>query len=215
MNKITSLVLAGVCVWAGCATTPDKPTKQTYSSFDLPSEHDRADNTATGVLNFDKVPVDNVLTIYGAISKRTVLHGSLPYVLISVKTVQPLTKIEVLQLLDTALAQYGIAMVYIRDKTVRAVPADQAFLQAPPAITLPWQQLPESGSIMTRTVKVEHFKPTQIVPALMPFSRLPNSVLAIDAEHVLVLRDYSANIRQELKLLETLEAQKAPVSPRQ
>ena len=65
--------------------------------------------------------------------------------------------------------------------------------------------LPESGSCMSRTVRVQHFKPSEVVPVLQPFSKLPNSILCIDGEHLLILRDYSANIRQELRLLETLE----------
>jgi hypothetical protein len=34
--------------------------------------------------------------------------------------------------------------------------------------------------------------------------------VAVDAERLLILRDYSANIRQQLKLIEELEQKKTP-----
>jgi hypothetical protein len=45
---------------------------------------------------------------------------------------------------------------------------------------------------------------------LQPLASLPNSIVAVDAEHLLILRDYSDNIRQQLKLIEELEQQKTP-----
>jgi len=157
------------------------------------------------MINFEGVPVNDVLNIYEKLSGRVVIRSALPMAQIYLRTEKPLTRVEALQMFDTVLAQNGIAMVLCGDKAVKAVPASQVATETPPEITLPWQLLPESSSAMTRTVWVAHFKPTQIVPMLQPFSKLPNSILAIDSEHLLILRDYSANIRQELKLLETLE----------
>jgi type II secretory pathway component GspD/PulD (secretin) len=207
LEKILTLVIAagaGLLI-AGCTTPPAKPVKQTYSSFDLPSEHVPPDKAANGLIDFQGVPLDQVLQIYQALSGRTVIRGPLPAVNIIFRSKTPLSRVEALQMLDTVLAQNGIAMVLAGDKAVKAVPASQAVGESPPEITLPWQLLPESGSCMSRTVRVQHFKPSEAVPVLQPLSKLPNSILAIDGEHLLILRDYSANIRQELRLLETLE----------
>lgn len=207
MKKILSLLLAACAGFlaGGCATTPAKPVKQTFSSFDLPSEHVPADKATAGCIDFQGLQLDEVLKIYQALSGRTVLHGPLPAVSVSVRNQTPLSRAETLQMLDTVLAQNGIVMVLCGDKAVKAVTTSQAVAENPPEITLPWPLLPESSSYMMRTVHVQHFRPSEVVPMLQPLAKLPNSMLCIDGQQLLILRDYSANIRQELRLLETLE----------
>lgn len=212
MKKIFILLTAvGAGLLAGgCATMPAKPVKQTYSSFDLPSEHVPSDKAANGCINFEGVPLEQVLKIYETLSGRTVIHGPLPSVSITLRTQTPLSRIETLQMFDTVLAQNGIAMVLAGELAAKAVPANQAVAESPPEIMLPWPLLPDSGSCMSRTVHVEHFKPSEVVPVLQPLAKLPNSIIAIDGQQLLILRDYSANIRQELRLLETLEKKSSP-----
>jgi type II secretory pathway component GspD/PulD (secretin) len=122
-----------------------------------------------------------------------------------VRTTTPLNKVQALQLFDSVLAQNGIAMVLSGDQSVKAVTTSQATSENPPEITLPWKLLPESSSPMTRTVKLKNLKPSEIIPAIAPFAKLPNSILAIDGEKLLILRDYSENIRKQLELLEQLD----------
>jgi type II secretory pathway component GspD/PulD (secretin) len=93
-------------------------------------------------------------------------------------------------------------MVLSGDKMVKVVPAAAARTESPPEITLPWRSLPESSSIMSRTVHLQHLKPSEILPALVPLARLPNGMVGIDSQRTLLLLDYSSNIRQQLKLLE-------------
>ena len=50
--------------------------------------------------------------------------------------------------------------------------------------------------------------------ALQPFAMLPNSILAIDSANLIVLRDFSSNVRRMLEVLERVDkpdaAEKAP-----
>ena len=140
------------------------------------------EKAAPGLIHFQGVSLAQVLDIYQALAGRTVIHGALPAVQITLHTQTPFSRIETLQLLDTVLAQNGIAMVLAGDKTVKAVPAAQAILESLPEITLPWRLLPDSSSVMTRTVQVQHFKPTEVVPVLMPFSKL-GSLIPMDGQH--------------------------------
>jgi len=110
------------------------------------------------------------------------------------------------------LAENGIAMVLAGDHAVKAVPVATAASENPPEITLPWASLPDSSSPMTRTVTVKNLQAVEVVPMLMPFSKLPNSMVVIQDRNLLILRDYSSSIKQELKLLETLE-QNPPHAP--
>lgn len=121
-----------------------------------------------------------------------------------------MSRIQLLQMLDTVLAQNGIAMVLSGDDAVKAVPVARANLETPPNINLPWRLLPDSSSVMLRTVHLKRIKPSDAVPVLAPFAGLPNSIVTVDGEQLIILRDYSANIRQQLRMLEDLDRQPPP-----
>ncbi len=195
---------------AGCATHssthPENPRPQTFSSFDVPSGRQAQGEFLAGTLNFQNADLAQVLAIYQEISKRTVIRPTaLPAPTISVRNQTPLSRVEALQLLDTALAENGIAMVLAGATAVKAVPVAQATQESPPEISLPWRSLPDSGSFMMRTVQLKKLRASELVPVLMPFSKMPGAVLPIDARGQLILRDYSSNIRKMLKLVEDLE----------
>ena len=212
MKISVSLVCAlSTFLLAGCITNqPTKGYKTTFSSFDLPAEH-RAETLMTnGVVNFKGVSVEQVLEIYQELSGRTVIRGPLPEARINLRTKTPLNRIQMLQVLDSVLAENGIVMVLSGDSAVKAVNVAAVNTASPPEMTRPWEQLPDSSSYMMRTVRVKYVRPSKVMPILGPFSKLPNSMVCIDGENLLVLRDYAANIRQELKLLETVDKPKTP-----
>jgi hypothetical protein len=187
-------------------------TKRTYSSFDQPAAAADEETLPSGSINFQNVPLEQVLKVYEALSGRTVIRGTLPIISITLQSATPLTRIQTLQLFDSVLAENGIAMVLAGDHAVKAVPVATAASENPPEITLPWASLPDSSSPMTRTVTVKNLQAVEVVPMLMPFSKLPNSMVVIQDRNLLILRDYSSSIKQELKLLETLE-QNPPHAP--
>ncbi len=200
---------------AGCCTTPStgsaaKTQPRTYSSFDVANSRGTHDELQVGSLNFQNTDLAQVLAIYQEISGRTVIRpATLPAPAISVRNQTPLSKVQALQLLDTVLAQNGIAMVLAGDSAVKAVPEVQAGMASPPEITLPWKSLPESGSFMMRRVPLKTLKPSEVVPVLLPMAKAPNSILPVDSCRELILRDYSSNIRRMLQLLEDLEKKPA------
>jgi len=54
-------------------------------------------------------------------------------------------------------------------------------------------------------VQLKERLPRDLAQALQPFAKLPNSVLGIDSAGMLVLRDYSANVKRMLQVLEKIE----------
>ena len=48
---------------------------------------------------------------------------------------------------------------------------------------------------------------------LQPFAKLPNSIVAIKSNRLLILRDYSANIRRMLQVLEEVDTLELPKLP--
>jgi len=212
MKTLTPFIAASlVFLAAGCCSTPSAKTfKTTWSSFDQPSDHAPEILLPSGSIDLQGVDVEQVLKIYRNVSGRSVISSELPDVKIHCRTQTPMNRIQVLQMLDTVLAQNGIAMILSGDTAVKAVPADRTASESAPEIDLPWQLLPDSGSPMTRTVELKNARPTELIPMLQPLSKLPNSIVCINSRHLLILRDYSANIRQELQLLEKLDRVPVP-----
>jgi type II secretory pathway component GspD/PulD (secretin) len=211
--KTTVALSLAVCLFllVGCSRShPAREYKTTYSSFDLPEEHPADTAVSSGAINFQNTPVDQVLEIYQKLSGRTVIRGPLPNATINLSSQTPFTRIQALQMLDTVLAENGIVMVLSGDTAVKAVPVGRAFAFHPAEITLPWEQLPDSSSVMTRTVRMKHVRPSMVVPVLAPLSKLPDSIMCMDGENLLVLRDYASNIRQELQMLEKVDKSKTP-----
>ena len=207
-TKLASFVLAGLFCLGLTACSPNPPAspeKRTFSSFDLPASGAGKEALAAGTIDFQNAELEQVLAIYQALSRRTVIHSTLPHPTITVHTEAPLTRIEALQMLDTVLAQNGIAMVLAGETAVKAVPEAGAASEAPPEITLPLETLPDSGSFMSRTVHLTKVKAVEVIPVLMPLAKAPNALLPIQSQNLLVIRDYSANVKRMLKMLQELE----------
>jgi general secretion pathway protein D len=178
----------------------------TYSSFDRPDARSEQEPLPKGGLVFEEADVTDVLKIYQELSGRSVVRpGTLPSVRITFKNETGLTRREALQVLDTLLAANGLAMVLQGTKQVKAVPVGQAPSEAAPLIDLPPDQLPESSSYMMYIVEVKHRRPNELGIMLQQFSKTPNSIIAMKETNVLILRDYSSNIRRMLQVLERID----------
>ena len=100
-------------------------------------------------------------------------------------------------------------MVISGDTTVKAVPLSKLDAESLPEINLCLDQLPDSSSPMTRTIQLMNARATSVIASLAPLAKLPRSLTVIQSKNLIIIRDYSASIKQQLKLLETLD-QKSP-----
>lgn len=234
MNKsLIALTLIGLAIAGGCdrqrtdAGSVPGAGARTRSSFDRPSPGER--QFQAHAINFADAELSQVLTLYAEVSGRSVIRGgNLPDVRITFSNQSPLSAVEVLQALDTVLAAQGIVMIYLGSQYVKGVPVKDAPMEAGPVIELPRDQLPDSCSFMIYIVRLKHASHSQVVPALAPLAKLPNGIIAIGSgsssrpspkgstpplpaiigakdQSVLILRDYSSNIRRMLQVLEKLE----------
>ncbi len=213
LARLVLLPLAGflcLVLTACCTSPPGASQKKTFSSFDVPTHRTAKPEFPISTIDFRNADLDQVLALYQEISGRTVIKGILPRPPITFANQTPLTRVQALQLLDTALAQNGIAMVLSGDTAVKAVPVATAPMESPPEITLPWEQLPDSGSYMMRKVQLKEMRPSEVVPVLQPLAKTPNALLPIDADNLLIIRDYSSNVRRMLEVLQELERTTKP-----
>ena len=158
---------------------------------------------------FQEMPLSEVLETYAEFTGKTVLRA--PNVAlttpITLKVQGELTLKEAIEALDTVLALNGVTMVAMGTKFVKAVPFAQAQqeAQAFAAMNLKTDDMPEAARYMTRILQLKSAKPSEIVPAIQGFAKLPNSILPVDSTQILILRDYSENIKRMMEVIEKID----------
>jgi len=158
-----------------------------------------------GNINFQGVDVSQVLDVYAQLVGRTMLRAGLPPAQIILRTETPLTKTEAIQALQAVLALNGIALVNVGDKFVKVLPVDQANSAGAKINHGEASQLPDMGSYVTHIVQLKYLKPSEMVPIIQPFAKLANSILPIDANGILVLRDNAENVKRMLEMIEQVD----------
>lgn len=158
-----------------------------------------------GNINFQGVDVNQVLDVYAKLVGRTILRAGLPTAQIVLRTETPLTKSEAIQALQAVLALNGIALVNVGDKFVKVLPVDQANSAGAKIDHGEASQLPEMGSYVTHIVQLKYIKPSLMLPIIQPFAKLPNSILPIDDNGILVLRDNAENVKRMLEMIDQVD----------
>ena len=158
-----------------------------------------------GTINFQGVELNVVLTIYAQYVGRTLIRGTLPDAKIILKTETPLTKSEVIQALQAVLALNGISVIPVGEKFVKVVPSDQANAAGAEIDHSGATNLPNMGSYVTHITQLKYVKPSLMMPLIAPFSKLQNSIFAIDDNGILVIRDYAENVKRMLEMIAQID----------
>jgi general secretion pathway protein D len=160
---------------------------------------------APGTIDFEGVDLSEVLMIYAKLVNRTLLRAQLPAAQIILKTQTPLTKTEAIEALQAVLALNNVSVINVGDKFVKVLPSDTANTAAGEIDRTGSTNLPALGSYITHVVQLKYVKPSEMVPVIQPFSKLANSILAIDGNGILVLRDYAENVKRMLEMIEQVD----------
>jgi type II secretory pathway component GspD/PulD (secretin) len=208
LASLTVLIAVASNVFAQAPPAAKPPSNtaeaRTLSSFDLPDANE--ERIPRAAIKFESIDVGEVLKLYQEISGRSIIRAAtVPNAAVSFVNQTPLTRTEALQALDNVLAAQGITMIYLGTKYVKAVPAKEAPGEAGPVIELAPEHLPESSSYLTYIVPLKNRTPEEAVIGLQPFAKMPNSIIATRGSDVIILRDYSINVRRMLQVLERIE----------
>jgi general secretion pathway protein D len=158
-----------------------------------------------GTINFPATDLKDVLQIYSELVNRTLLRpANLGAPQITLKTQTPLTKKEAIQAFEAVFALNGISLINIGDKFVKVVPAAQANQEGAPNDTRTAAELPDLGQYVTHVVQLKYVKPSEMVPAIAPFAKL-NSILPIDPSMILIIRDYTENVKRMLEMVAQID----------
>jgi general secretion pathway protein D len=159
-----------------------------------------------GMIDFRSADLNQVLDIYSMMVNRTILRpATLPAPTITLTTHGQLTVGEGIQALEAVLGLNGITMVNMGDKFVKAMPEAQGNTAGARFDTNSAAHLPDMGQYITHVVQLKYAKPSEMVPVLTPFIKIPNAILPIDSSQILVLRDYTENVKRMLELIKDID----------
>jgi general secretion pathway protein D len=188
------------------STTPITDSPSDASVTSTPANRAAMEETIpAGTINFQGVDVNQVLEVYAQLVGRTLLRAGLPSASIVLKTQTPLTRTEAIQALQAVLALNGISVVNVGDKFVKVLPSDVANSAAAPIDSSDATNLPELGSYVTHIVQLKYVKPSDMVQVILPFAKLQNSIVPIDSNQILVLRDYAENVKRMLEMINRVD----------
>ena len=160
-----------------------------------------------GTIDFRGADLNQVLELYAMLRQRTILRAAnLASPTFVLKTQTPLTKTEAIKALDAMLALNGIAIVDVGDKFAKAAPSASAGQMGAPFSNVRQSLLPDMGQYLTHVIQLKYVKPSEMVAVLQPFaSAIANPILPIDSSQMLVLRDFTENIKRMLQVVEEVD----------
>jgi general secretion pathway protein D len=197
---------------SGLPSTPAVPplatppfTGPATNAISTEAEGDKADISYT----FPAIPVEQLLDIYADLVNRTLLRASVgseaiqPTATVTLKTESPLTRPEAIIALETILGMNGITIVPIGDKFAKVV--TEAAAAASGGSISSNTNLPVAGKFVTQIIQVKYAAVQDLVEILKPFSRIPNSIIALPSTQTLILRDYAENVARMLEMVKKID----------
>jgi general secretion pathway protein D len=207
------LFLTALNLWAQTPPVPRPPSPappapapetvaQPASSGGAPAEKEVADID----YHWTSVEMEQALKVYSKLVGRTLLRaGQISGGPIVLETQNPLTKSEAIEALQAVFALNGVSVINVGEKFVKVLPVDQANSAGAEFNTADATQLPELGTYVTRIVQLQFVKPSEILPAITPFAKLANSIVPIENNGILVLRDNAENVKRMLEMIQQID----------
>lgn len=161
-----------------------------------------------GSINWTAATLEQVLTIYSEFVGRNLLRpATLPKAEIVLKQTTPLTKLEVVRMIEAALSLNMVAVINVGEKFVTVMPSAEAYKIPGIINTNVVGDLPVLGSMVTHVVQLKNSKPSEMVAILTPFASgtAANPVMPVDSSGILVLRDNVANVKRMLEMIDKVD----------
>ncbi len=188
---------------------PDAAADELLKDFnsDNPPSAEEDPEGFMSLFKFNNMPLDQFLdVVYASYTGKTILRSAtLPAVQINLKAQSPLNKKEIVEALDSVLALNGISMIPTGEKFITAVPAAQALQEGAAFKDRKSEELAEASQYVTQIVQLKHVNPVDAQAIISPFAKNPAGIVVIEQSRILVLRDYSINVKRMLELIEKID----------
>ncbi len=160
-------------------------------------------------MNFENMPLGQVLEVYADLVNRTILRSSqLPITqFINLKTRGEITRAEAVTALEAVMAMNGITIIPVGEKFIKVVPGAEAGTQGAEFSRADAADLPIAGRYVTQIIPLKFVATQDAVTAITPFASMKTgtSIIPIAASQTLVLRDYSENIKRMMEVIEQID----------
>jgi type II secretory pathway component GspD/PulD (secretin) len=199
---------APVAVQPPNATTPDLAAMVIRPPSTASTISDPDSLMAAGSINWTAATLEQVLQIYSEFVGRNLLRpATLPKAEIVLKQTTPLTKLEVVRMIEAALYLNQISVVNVGDKFVTVVLNTEAYKIPGVLNTNDFGSYPALGSMATHVVQLKFTKPSEMVQILTPFASgtAANPIMPVDSSGILVLRDNVANVKRMLEMIDKVD----------
>ena len=173
----------------------------------VPGGSAQSQDEATNVIEFPNIDINTFLDVYATEVDRTVLRSpTIGNPTITLKTQKPLTRTELIQAMDTVLGMTGITMLNVGVNFVKAVPEGTVGQQAAEFSTeTNAAKLGNVDQYVSQIVQLKYAKPSEVVPVITPLARIPGNIFPIDSSQILIIRDYSANVKRMMELIAQID----------
>ncbi|MBG86905.1 MAG: hypothetical protein CMO80_08405 [Verrucomicrobiales bacterium] len=171
----------------------------------VPLANDKLINS--GEIQYEEMPLQQFLEDYARHVQRTMIvgQGVNKQLTVNLVTHNDLMVSEVIQAMDIVLAQNAVTVVPVGTKFLLAIGAAQALQEAVPFSDAEKDELPESSTFITKIIQLEHVEPKEVLDVIQKFSKIAGGLIPIESNHTIVIRDYAANIKRMLELVEQLD----------
>lgn len=159
-------------------------------------------------INLTGADLNTLLITYAEMVNRSVLRSPTlqPNLTFFFVNQTPLTKAEAIQAYQALFAMNGVALIEVGDKFIKAVPAAESISQGQkPLVVTDASELGELGQYVTHIVQLKYVKPTEILPVLTPFQKMANAIFPIDSSQILVIRDFTENVKRMLEMIQKVD----------
>jgi general secretion pathway protein D len=158
-------------------------------------------------MNFENAPLDNVLTYLSKAAGFVIVKEVSTRGRVSIVSQQPLSKEEVVSLLNTALYRNGCG-AYLRNRTLTIVSADEIKSRGVPTIL--WDgnpdSIPQEDVVVTMVLPVRFVAVTELIQNLLPLVSPSTPLTANTSGNSIIMTDTQNNIHRVAELIKAVDS---------
>lgn len=163
-------------------------------------------------LNFKDASIESVLSYLSEAAGFSIIYEDTPSGDISVVSLQPQTKTEIVELLNTVIYSKGFAAVR-EENTLKIVTLEKAKVSNIPVISenIP-ENIPMSDRVVTQIIPVRYANAQEMTTILDPLLPQTASMSASQTSNALIITDSQKNIRRMAEIIRALDTTLSDIS---
>ncbi len=164
-------------------------------------------NTNGGLrVNFRNAPIDLVLNHLSEAAGFIIDYDTRVSGSVSVISAQPMSRDEIVDLLNSSLNRNGYAAIRTGERTLKIMDKASAKLANPVRIGNEPSQIPNNDEMVTQIIPIRYVEAAQLVSDISPFVSSGATIIANQAGNSIVITDTQANIRHIVEIIKAIDS---------